>query len=240
MKKFKALTFDVGGSVFDWKTSIETALGNCSFADAPALDRGAFAMAWRRQMFVRLGAVRRREATAYSMDDILELALQDVATEFPDFPMTDADAVRLLQAWHEMPVFPDFPPALERLKEHYKVVVLTVLSFAIVLDSSKANGMTWDGIISCQFLDHYKVDAEAYLEGCQALRLDPSEVCMVAVHPIDLICAKNAGLGTAMIEPQLGEPDIPGMVLPDAPAPEDYDYYAPDFATLVEKMCGKP
>ena len=237
MKKFKALAFDVGGSVFDWKTSIQTALGNCSFAGGTSLDSDAFAMAWRRQMFVRLGAVRRGEAEAYSMDDILELALQDVAEEFPGISINDEDAACLLQAWHEMPVFPDFPPALERLKEHYKVVVLTVLSFAIVLDSSKANNMTWDGIISCQFLDHYKVDREAYLEGCRALRLDPSEVCMVAVHPIDLMCAKDAGLGTAMVEPQLGEPDIPGLVLPEAPAPEDYDYYAPDFAGLVEKMC---
>jgi len=237
MKKFQALAFDVGGSVFDWKTAITAALGDCAFAASPALDRDRFAMAWRRQMFVRLAAVKRGEAEAYSMDDILQVALGDVGAEFPDLAISAADGDRLLQAWHEMPVFPDFPPALERLKEHYKVVVLTVLSFAIVLDSSKKNAMTWDGIISCQFLDHYKVDREAYLEGCRAMRLDPSEICMVAVHPIDLMCAKDAGLGTAMVEPQLGEPDIPGMVLPQAPKPEDYDYYAPSFAELADLMC---
>ena len=33
----------------------------------------------------------------------------------------------------------------------------------------------------------------------------------LAVHPIDLICAKNAGHGAGTIEPQLAEPDIPGI-----------------------------
>ncbi len=52
------------------------------------------------------------------------------------------------------------------------------------------------------------------------------EVCMVAVHPSDLLAAKQAGMGTAYSAPQLDEPDVPGMTLQELPPREAYDYYA--------------
>jgi hypothetical protein len=66
----------------------------------------------------------------------------------------------------------------------------------------------------------------------------PEEVCMVAVHPSDLMAAKQAGMGAAYSAPQLNEPDVPGMTLQELPSREAYDYYADSFEELADMMCG--
>ncbi len=63
------------------------------------------------------------------------------------------------------------------------------------------------------------------------------EVCMVAVHPSDLLAAKQAGMGTAYSAPQLDEPDVPGMTLQELPPREAYDYYADGFEELADMLC---
>jgi len=240
MKKYKALAFDVGGSVFNWKEAVRVAVDAEARRQGVEIDSETFAMDWRRQLFIRLGQVRRGELEYQNVDSILATALTDISVGHPSLSLTGDAKLSLQNAWHQMTAFEDFPPALEKLKQDHTVVVLTILSFAIVVDSSKHSGITWDGIISCEFLDHYKPDAGAYLEGCSLLRLKPAEVCMVAVHPTDLLAASKAGMGMAMVEPQLQEPDIPGLTLAEPPDARVYDYHAENFASLVDQMCPPP
>ena len=71
--------------------------------------------------------------------------------------------------WHRLNAWPDAPAAIERLRSRYTVVVLTVLSWSIVVDCSKHNGIDWDGILSCEFLGDYKPDAPRHItlgSGC--------------------------------------------------------------------------
>jgi len=237
MRKFKALAFDVGGSVFDWKSAISLAISEINAAQNIQVDPETFAMEWRKQLFLVLMEVRRGELPHMNVDAVLPIALQRLDIGFPELDLNISTVARLLRAWHSMQVWEDFPPALARLKEKYTVMVLTILSFSIVADSSKSSGITWDGIISCEFLNHYKPEAGAYLEGCELIGLKPEEVCLVAVHPSDLMAAKAVGMGTAYSAPQLNEPDIPGQTMPDLPPPESYDFYADSFEELADMMC---
>ena len=84
------------------------------------------------------------------------------------------------------------------------MVVLTVMSTAIAIDSSKHNGIEWDGIISCEFLGHYKPDREAYLGGLRLLGVEPGQAMMCAAHHGDLRAAMAAGLRSAYV-PRPGE-----------------------------------
>lgn len=194
-------------------------------------------MAWRQQLFLVLMEVRRGELPHMNVDAVLPIALQRMVPDFPELELTEGAEQRLLRAWHEMQAWEDFPPALERLKQKYSVMILTILSFAIVTGSSKASGICWDGIVSCEFLNHYKPEPGAYLEGCAMMGFKPEEVCLVAVHPSDLMAAKAVGMGAAYSAPQLNEPDVPGQSMPAAPPPEAYDYYAESFAELADMMC---
>ena len=125
--------------------------------------------------------------------------------------------------------------AIERLRGRYTTVVLTVLSYSIVVDCSKYNRIDWDGILSCEFLGHYKTDPEAYLTALELLRVEPLEAMMVAAHAGDLQGAKSAGLHTAYVHRE-GESDVfPGSSDPDSVSSE-FDVIAVDFPDLADKL----
>ena len=88
-----------------------------------------------------------------------------------------------------MNAWPGSAECLEALRSRYKVTVLTVMSWAIAVDCSKHNGISWDGILSCEFLGHYKPEPEAYHASAKYLGLDISEVMMCAAHKGDLQAA---------------------------------------------------
>ena len=92
-----------------------------------------------------------------------------------------------------MNAWPGSAECLEALRSRYKVTVLTVMSWAIAVDCSKHNGISWDGILSCEFLGHYKPEPEAYHASAKYLGLDISEVMMCAAHKGDLQAAARAG-----------------------------------------------
>jgi 2-haloacid dehalogenase len=236
MTQLKALAFDVGGSVFDWKTAIHSAVKQLAASKNLAIDHEAFAMAWRLQFFIQIKRVHDNAIPHVSADILVRAALEEVLKEFPDLKVSDEERQNLLSAWHQMKSFEDFPPALKRLKEKYKVYVLTVLSFSMVADSSKHSGITWDGIISCEFLSAYKQRPEAYLEGCAVMGLEPEEVAMVAVHPSDLNSASKTGMKMCYAEPQLREPDVPGLSM--LPEYDSYFAWGKDFEELADKLCG--
>ena len=190
-------------------------------------------------LFIVLKEVRQGKLPHIDTDALLPIALERVATSFPHLDLDEITCRRLLHAWHVMKVWEDFPPALARLKEKYMVMVLSVLSFSVVTDASKRSGITWDGVISCEFLNHYKPDPEAYLEGCALMGFKPEDVCMVAAHPSDLIAARHAGMGTAFIEPRLHEPDILSQDFNQLPQAEDYDFYAQSYQELADIMCSE-
>lgn len=233
LEKIRALTFDVGGTVFDWHSTIRDELNEMAEERGWQLDGAAFTNAWRTRMFQRLAQMRTGEIDWTNADGLHRLALDDIAPDFPDFDLSLAERDDLNRIWHRLRAWPDFAPALERLRSRYTVVVLTVLSWSIAVDCSKHNGLSWDGILSCEFLGHYKPDAEAYQAGARLLGLEPAQVMMVAAHPWDLKSAAAAGLHTAYV-PRPGERGEPEER--DLSSPDFVDVAGADFPDLAAKL----
>jgi len=235
MSQIKALAFDVGGSVFDWKSSVIRGIESLTQARGVAIDSEAFAMGWRLRKFQTLMQVKQGAVSRMNADQILRYTLDGLLGDFPSLNLSDEEKDQLMTVWHKMPVWNEFPEALEKLKSRYTVFVLTILSMAIVVDCSKFNGITWDAIISCEFLNHYKQDPGAYIQGAELLGLKPEEVLMVAVHPSDIEAAQRAGMKAAFVEPKTSEPDVPGLSFP--PKYDQYDYCAQTFMDLADQLC---
>ena len=53
--KIEALTFDVGGTVFDWQTAVRTKVGALAEARDAQIDVAQFALDWRLRFFQLLG-----------------------------------------------------------------------------------------------------------------------------------------------------------------------------------------
>ena len=227
----KALTFDVGGSIFDWQTATRRAVRALADARGAAVDDAAFAMTWRRRMFEELARVRGGELPWQNADQLHRAILDELADAYPQLELSEADRDELNRAWHRMGVWDDVPDALRELREHYVVSILTVLSLSIVVDSSRHAGIDWDAYLSCEFLGAYKPDPSVYLTAARLLGAAPDEVMMVAVHPPDLLAAQRAGLKTAYVKPKLWEPGAEGPT-------DAFDISADDYGTLARQLCG--
>ena len=232
LREVKVLTFDVGGTVFDWYTAVTHEVNDLASARGVQVDAGAFAVAWRELFFATLAKVRNGTLRRMNADGIHRLTLDEVGQSYPQLALRDEDKDALTDVWHQLPAWPDANPAIQRLREAYTVVVLTVLSFGIVVDSSKFAGIDWDGIISCEFLEHYKPDVEAYLDGLDLLGVEPRQAMMVAAHPWDLNAAREAGLATAYVP----RPEERGPATPYEPSLPDADINARDFTDLADRL----
>lgn len=235
MPEIKALLFDVGGSVFNWKGAITPLIELKADKCGASIDVEDFANKWRIGMFVTLGRLHKGEIPHCSMDIMLAIALDELLAGYPEFNLDTSDKADLLQGWHQMGVWEEFPEAIKRLKSKFTVAILSVLSFSTLVDSNKHSGITWDAIISCEFLSKYKQQPESYLEAAALLGLKPEQICFVAVHPSDLLSAKNTGMQTAYVTPKKGsEPE--GLGLGSSYNPEDFNINADDYNDLCDKL----
>ncbi len=232
LSQIRALTFDVGGTVFDWRGTIEEELSRLAAERGADVDISRFATDWRRGMFAMLARVRERELAWMNADEIHRRVLDDVLTEHGSLTLSASERDELNEVWHRLRAWPDAPAAIERLRSRYTVVVLTVLSWSIVVDCSKHNGIDWDGILSCEFLGDYKPDAGAYHAGVRLLRLKPEQAMMVAAHPGDLGAAMDTGLRSAYVHRE-GEMHV---IAPPAEFSTEYDISARDFPELADLL----
>jgi len=232
--RVKALTFDIGGTVFDWRGTIEAELQVLSSNRNVELDARQFASDWRGGMFANLALVKSGELPRMNADELHRMVLDEVLETHSSLELSGDERDALNQIWHRLHTWPDAVEAIHKLRGSYAVNVLTVLSYAIAVDSSKFNQLSWDGILSCEFLERYKTDARAYQQAAELLRLEPDEVMMVAAHTGDLMGARGAGLRTAYVY----QDDWNTEQNPCEPVHslDNFDVSAKSFSELVEKL----
>ncbi|MEM7536575.1 MAG: HAD family hydrolase, partial [Chloroflexota bacterium] len=196
MNNVKALFFDVGGTVFDWKNTTRANIQQLAAAHNQTVDADAFATDWRVTMFNVLTEVRTGTLPWMNADGMHLLALERMSQTYPllnamDDPQKGMTTL-VRDTWHQLNAFDGAAEAINKLRSRYTVVVLTILSWESIVNSSKAAGVQWDGILSCEFLGYYKPSQQAYLKGISLLGLTPDESMMVAAHEADLAAAQSA------------------------------------------------
>lgn len=232
MEKVKGLFFDVGGTIFDWKNTARERIQELADARGTDIDSEAFAIGWRDEMFRIHTQVRYGNLPWINS---CEMQLRALATLSSTYPLlADIDSLALVRStWHNMNAFPGAAEAINRLRTKYTVVVLTILSWEAIVNSSKTAGVQWDGILSCEFLGYYKPSIQAYLKATSLLGLQPEEAMMVASHEGDLAAAQTAGMHAAHVivpeEDNVGE----GF---ETPSETNFDIVATDFDALCEKL----
>ena len=229
----QALTFDVFGTVVDWRGSIireGEALGAAHGLD---VDWAAFADAWRGGYRPSMARVRSGELPWTKLDALHRMILDELLDKFGIGTLSEADKQHWNRVWHRLTPWPDSVPGLTRLRQHYVLATLSNGNVALLTNMAKHGGLPWDCILSAEIVRHYKPDPETYLGAAELLGLQPSEVMMVAAHKADLKAAQAVGLRTAFVE-RLNEfgPDVEVDVEPDP----DIDVHAGDFNDLADQL----
>jgi 2-haloacid dehalogenase len=233
---FRALLFDVFGTVVDWRRGVaREAAPSLSHHAAGAVDPLAFADAWRaayqpsmeevrsgRRPFVRLDVLHREN---------LESALIEFGIDYARIPRSQLDDLNL--AWHRLDPWPDVVEGLKRLKSGFIIAPLSNGNISLLLDIAKRAGLLWDAILGAEVVQAYKPMPEAYLRTAEVLALRPEQVCLVAAHNSDLAAARNCGLRTAFV----ARPTEHGSAQTTDLRPEqDWDFVAADFVALAEAL----
>ncbi len=230
----KALTFDTGGTILDWHTGFRTALAEAGARYGIEKDWAALANQLRRRSLKRMLNLGETAPPAYNFDDAHRAALDEVIAENGCDALTVAD--RRMIWWdtvHGLQCWPDFPAILPRLREKFICASFTILSFRIIIDTARRNGLAWDAVISCEAIGKYKVLPEAYRTAAKYLQLEPGECCMVACHNFDLDAAKAVGFKTAFVR----RPDEWGGAGPPDPDPNpSHDIIVDDFPDLARRL----
>jgi 2-haloacid dehalogenase len=230
MAELKALTFDVFGTVVDWRTSIAREAEALLGPKGHALDWGAFADAWRARYVPAMAKVSSGERPFVILDELHRENLVDVLAEAGVGGLSDAEIDKLNLAWHRLDPWPDVRDGMGRLKRRFILASLSNGNVRLVVDMARHAGLVWDAILGAEVARAYKPQPEAYDAAARILRLAPGEGLMVAAHPSDLAAASSRGFRTAYVHRPLERG--PGAKA-RRPAQGTFDFEVDDFIALA-------
>ena len=234
LSDISALTFDTGGTILHWHSGFTDALRATGSKHGLERDWNSLANDMRRKGLGKMLNLGRDTPPAHTFDGAHRMALDEVITENGLDAFTEAKRhVIAYDVPHNFVCWPDFPPVLPKLREAYLCASFTILSFRIIMDTARRNGLSWDAVFSCEAIGKYKILPEAYDTVAQYLQLDPSQICMVACHNFDLDAAKSRGFKTAFVR----RPDEWGAGgLPDPERNAVHDIVVDDFSSLAAAL----
>lgn len=219
----KALTFDVFGTVVDWRTSVvaelESAAAAKTSSDAvsksdkeklASVDWPAFAQEWRDtyKVFTQsyaAGVSEWKDVDAHHFDSLAALLeARGVLRAFA------ADEVRELSlAWHRLRPWDDSAAGLRRLGDRYVTSTLSNGNLSLLRDLDAFGGLGFRRLLSAEDWRAYKPDPAVYDGAVEKLLGEGAragEVGMVAAHLNDLAAARGRGMRTIYVE-RPGEED---------------------------------
>ena len=230
----KALTFDVFGTVVDWRSSV---LAECrAFGERAGVetDWESFTDDWRYDGYAAaIGRVNRGELPFQTADQLHRTKLDALLVERAITGIEEVAIDDLNRAWHRLDPWPDSVAGLARLRTKFVVSTLSNGSTALLVNMARHAGLEWDCILSAELTGAFKPQAQCYERAATFLGLRTDEVMMVAAHKGDLVAAQSVGLQAAFVpRPDEAGPNRKVDLTPD-PA---FHLVATDFNDLATQL----
>ena len=217
----KALTFDVFGTVVNWrKTVTETLIYNAAaktFSSSRSAnlspevrirlskltdeDWGQFAQEWRNsyKQFVKgfvPGETEWRDIDSHHHLSLIELLkkwqLEDLYTK------DEVEDLSLI--WHFLDPWKDSSSGLQKLGTKFITSTLSNGNQSLLKDLDTHGNLAFKKLQSSADFKAYKPHPSVYHGAAKAMGLEPSQVAMVAAHLNDLKAARACGFRTIYVE----------------------------------------
>jgi 2-haloacid dehalogenase len=228
-----ALTFDVFGTVVDWRGSIARELGSFFGPRGFERDWPVVADRWRALYQPGMEEVRRGRRPWVRLDDLHRENLRVVLDEFGLVGLNEAEIEHLNRAWHRLDPWPEAIEGLTRLRRRFILATLSNGNVALLVNMARRAGLPWDAILGAEVARAYKPLPEAYLTTADLLGLQPNRCMMVAAHNADLVAAGALGFCTGFVlRPTEHGPGQTTDLRPEHP----FDVVASDFLDLADRL----
>ena len=230
----RALTFDVFGTVVDWRNSIIEEGRRLGVEWGIEVDWARFADQWRRGYEPAMDQVRKGELPWTTIDRLHRMILDDLLDRHGITGLSEGQKGYLNRVWHRLSPWPDAVEGLQRVRNHFIVASLSNGNVSLLINMAKHAGLPWDCVLSAEFSKRYKPDPEVYTTAVELLGLQVDQVMMVAAHEHDLRGAQAVGMKTAYVSrpEEFGQ----GRAQDVSDGLPSFDLYAMDFLDLSEKL----
>lgn len=181
----KACTFDVFGTVVDWRGSVELMfkeqfqLKNLQsrIGEIPTL-----AQTWRdgySKYNKQMSAGEILQEDFETIDIVHRRLLNDLVNNNNlDGVWTTEELDEMNLVWHKLKPWQDTVVGINALKRVSIVSTLSNGNMRLLVDQAKYGDLNWDILISSELFKSAKPNPKVYLGACQMLNLKPEEVCV--------------------------------------------------------------
>ena len=233
LRNIKALTFDVFGTVVDWRSSVIREGLLLSKRKGLDVDWEAFADEWRAGYGPAMNRVRTGDLPWMNINDLHRLILVDLLEKYGIDNLSSQEVDEFNRSWHRLLPWPDSVPGLNRLKSRFVLATLSNGNVSLLTNMAKNAGLPWDCVLSAELANHYKPDREVYARAADLLDLPAENIMMVAAHKGDLRAAQSVGFKAGFVpRPLEYGPDVDVDTAPEA----EFDVNAWDFLDLAAQL----
>ena len=152
LTSFDTLSFDCYGTLIDWETGIRAALKPWRERVGIQMNDDQFVEAFGRHEWVQ-----ETETPDMPYPGILARVLKRMAAEW-GVDVTETETLAFGRSVGDWPAFPDSTAALQYLKQHYKLVILSNIDREIFRHSNARLRVDFDHIFTAQDIGSYKPD----------------------------------------------------------------------------------
>jgi 2-haloacid dehalogenase len=195
----KVVMFDQYGTVVDMQGGLTAHVTPWLKGKGWTGNPHSFVTWWRRTHFENSMIDALLQSTHTSYREIGERAVA-YTLERAGIAFTREEVRSLVAAIERLEPFPDVPPALARLQEKYRLVVLSNGDPDMLETARAYHRIPFDRIISVAEAGAFKPHRATYVRAAQICQVRMDEVLFVANHAFDCIGAKSAGMRTAFID----------------------------------------
>ena len=217
----KALTFDIFGTVVDWRKTVTSMLIYSAAAKVSSSSRSAeispevrrrlskltdeswrqFAQQWRDAYKVFVKGYKPNEDPWRDIDTHHRLSLIDLLKKWGLEGLYNDDEVEDLSlVWHFLEPWPDSSSGLQKLGTKFITSTLSNGNQSLLKDLDEHGNLGFKMLQSSEDFKAYKPHPSTYLGAAKKMRLKPDEVAMVAAHLVDLQAARSCGFKTIYVE----------------------------------------
>lgn len=233
LSDFDALSFDCYGTLIDWEDGLRGGLMKVASLSPNAPDVDTLL-----ETYGETEAVTEREHPGTSYPDIIARSI--IATgSTHGIHVPEAIAAEIGASVPQWRAFPDSREALQRLKQRYRLIILSNVDRTSFAGSNDRLCVEFDAVLTAEDIGSYKPDPrnfDALLATIEEMGIARDRLLHVAQSLFhDHVPAQAAGLATVWIDRRAGREGAGATPLPDnAPQPGWRFTSMADFADAVE------
>jgi 2-haloacid dehalogenase len=224
---FRVLSFDCYGTLIDWETGITDGLRRLVTRSSKQLQRDAVL-----QSYSRHEAAVEEETPAMPYPEVLKTVYDRLARDW-NIKIGREEAQAFAASIRNWPAFPDSPAALQYLKKHYKLVILSNVDRDSFRASNTKLQVDFDYVFTAQDVGSYKPDPrnfEYLIEKLGKAGYEKNSILHTAQSLFhDHLPANRFGLASAWIDRHHEQTGFGAT-----PAPETLPRYNFKFTSLDE------